>query len=109
VGLAVFGFAIVGAFGNLRFLVIYLVGGLIGEIFGYDPISERKIYQTVGEIMQRKTVVFVSHRLDICKHVNRVVVMHSGRVVDIGAHEQLINRCELYQSLQASMDRYAMV
>jgi ATP-binding cassette subfamily B protein len=64
-----------------------------------DPIAEQQIYRSVLGRMSGKTTIFISHRLNICPNVDKVVVMDNGLIVDVGTHEELMRRCSLYFNL----------
>ncbi|WP_062104327.1 ABC transporter ATP-binding protein [Bacillus niameyensis] len=55
-----------------------------------DPQAEVEIYKQFRDIAKDKTTIFISHRLGICKLVDRIIVLHDGGIVEQGSHEQLI-------------------
>lgn len=55
-----------------------------------DPQAEVEIYKQFKDISQDKTTIFISHRLGICKLVDRIIVLHDGGIAEQGTHEQLI-------------------
>ncbi|MFI4881282.1 MAG: ATP-binding cassette domain-containing protein, partial [Phycisphaerales bacterium JB064] len=64
-----------------------------------DAGSEARINEAMDEFSQGRTTVVVAHRLSTVRRADRIVVIEAGKVVDMGTHEQLLARCELYRDL----------
>ncbi|WP_225030240.1 peptidase domain-containing ABC transporter [Xinfangfangia pollutisoli] len=64
-----------------------------------DPESEQVVNRNLAAIAQGRTVVVVSHRLSSLVRADRIVVMDQGRVLDIGPHRALLDRCATYRQL----------
>jgi ABC-type multidrug transport system fused ATPase/permease subunit len=64
-----------------------------------DAESEQKIHDAVERFLEGRTALIIAHRISTILQANRIVVMDRGRVVDVGRHEELIGRCQLYQTL----------
>ena len=64
-----------------------------------DGNSERRIHQALEGFMQGRTSIMIAHRLATILSADRVVVMDAGRIVDIGTHQDLLERCRLYAHL----------
>jgi len=73
-----------------------------------DPHSEQLIQETLGKFIRNRTTIVVTHRMETLALVDRIMVMDSGVVVDIGTHEELLKRCEIYRRVrQSSMQEAA--
>jgi ABC-type multidrug transport system fused ATPase/permease subunit len=64
-----------------------------------DTESEQKIHDAVEKFLEDRTALIIAHRMSTIRQADRIVVMDRGRIVDTGRHEELIKRCELYQTL----------
>ncbi|SNS98328.1 ABC transporter transmembrane domain-containing protein [Pseudomonas segetis] len=64
-----------------------------------DAESEHLIQQALPRLMQGRTTLVIAHRLATVKSAERIAVIESGRLVAIGAHQQLINSSPLYARL----------
>ncbi len=64
-----------------------------------DTNTERLIQQAVRELMEGRTSIVIAHRLSTIKDVNRILVMHKGRIVEEGTHAELIAKQGVYYKL----------
>lgn len=64
-----------------------------------DPESEAIVLDNLGRIARGRTVVMISHRLTTLTGADAIMVMHQGRILDAGRHEELLQRCQPYLSL----------
>jgi len=55
-----------------------------------DPVSEYEVYSNFSAISGDKTTVYISHRLASCRFCDQIVVFDKGRIVQHGAHEELL-------------------
>jgi len=55
-----------------------------------DTQTEDKILNHLREIMQGRTTIFISHRVSTVRNADRIAVLHQGRIVELGAHDELI-------------------
>ncbi len=55
-----------------------------------DAESERAVQEALQRLMQRRTTLVIAHRLSTVQHADRIVVMESGRIQEIGAHAELL-------------------
>jgi ABC-type multidrug transport system fused ATPase/permease subunit len=64
-----------------------------------DADSEAKIHQAIEEVMRGRTTFIIAHRFSTVISADVIVVMNSGRIIDQGHHEQLMQTCPVYQRL----------
>lgn len=64
-----------------------------------DSESERYIQDALNVLMEGKTVLVIAHRLSTIMHMDRIIVLEGGEVVDQGTHAELIAREGVYQKL----------
>ena len=55
-----------------------------------DSESEHYIQQALEDIMQNRTTVVIAHRLSTIKNADKILVMHQGKVVEQGNHQELL-------------------
>lgn len=68
---------------------------------GVDKESESRIWDALRRLMKGKTTILVTHRLDMARTADVIFVMDSGRIVESGTHEELLERESLYRLLYA--------
>lgn len=64
-----------------------------------DADSEAKINAALSEFRQGRTTFVIAHRLSTVVDADLIVVMDQGRIADKGSHQELLERCEIYQTL----------
>jgi ATP-binding cassette, subfamily B, bacterial MsbA len=64
-----------------------------------DTESERHIQHALEALMQNRTTLVIAHRLSTIENADRIVVMDQGRIVECGAHAELIAREGVYAGL----------
>ncbi|MGN8646719.1 ABC transporter ATP-binding protein [Gracilibacillus sp. HCP3S3_G5_1] len=67
-----------------------------------DGLSQEKIFENFKTICQSKIGIFISHRLSNIKHADKIIVMNSGEIDDIGTHNELVVKKGLYFDLYQS-------
>lgn len=64
-----------------------------------DSESEHMVQKALDNLMLNRTSLIIAHRLSTILEADRIVVMECGQIVDMGRHEELLGRCELYTRL----------
>jgi ATP-binding cassette subfamily B protein len=55
-----------------------------------DPISEYEVFTKFDEIVGKRSAIYISHRLTSCRFCNDILVLHEGRLLERGNHNNLI-------------------
>ena len=64
-----------------------------------DSESEKFIQESLEDLMEGKTVIAIAHRLSTIAHLDRLVVMDQGRIIEHGTHDELLQKDSLYAKL----------
>ena len=64
-----------------------------------DPENEEKMNDAISEIIKDKTVIVIAHRLHTIAGADQICVLDNGCISDIGTHEELLKRSEVYKKL----------
>lgn len=71
-----------------------------------DPLMETKVLKMFLKIAREKTAIIVSHRIGICKEVDKVIVMKEGKIAEIGNHEELLAEKGEYYRLYTMQQKW---
>lgn len=64
-----------------------------------DPETEAMLQRSIRQVMEGRTSIVIAHRLNTIRNVDRILVLHQGRVVEEGSHEELLERRGTYYRL----------
>lgn len=64
-----------------------------------DTESERLVQDALEKLMKTRTIVAVAHRLSTIKHADEICVLHEGKIVERGTHDELIRKDGYYKKL----------
>lgn len=71
-----------------------------------DPLMETSILKMFLQIAQGKTAIIVSHRIGICKNVDKIIVMKDGEIAEIGKHQELLDKRGEYYRLYTMQQKW---
>ncbi|MBD3198251.1 MAG: ATP-binding cassette domain-containing protein [Candidatus Lokiarchaeota archaeon] len=71
-----------------------------------DPFTETRIQEAVEEIVEGRTAIIIAHRLWTVRHVDRIIVIDDGKIVEEGTHEKLMDKGGKYAELYNTYFRH---
>jgi ATP-binding cassette subfamily B protein len=73
-----------------------------------DPESEAIINANLQHIARNRTVIVISHRLSSLVPANAILVLDNGKALDMGGHQELLGRCDLYRRLWRQQNLHSL-
>lgn len=64
-----------------------------------DPRAEHELFATLRTALHGRSAMFISHRFTTVRGADRIYVLHEGKVVEQGTHDELINQAGRYAEL----------
>ena len=64
-----------------------------------DPENETELMEAIAELTHDKTVIMIAHRLRTVVDADQIIVLEDGKLVELGTHEELIEKKGLYEEL----------
>lgn len=72
-----------------------------------DPKAEYEIYRSFNELVEKKTAIYISHRMSSCRFCQEILVFDQGRIVQQGSHEELVKETGgLYHEMWSAQAKY---
>ncbi|GAB4450926.1 MAG: ABC transporter ATP-binding protein [Bacteroidia bacterium] len=69
-----------------------------------DTENEKIIQETIQKLKQHKTIIIIAHRLSTIMNADKIFVLHKGRIVEEGNHEELLKNKSYYYKLIESQN-----
>lgn len=67
-----------------------------------DTATEAKIRERMGKALPDMTKIIIGQRISSVRHADQIIILDDGQVSDIGTHEELLARSEIYQQIYES-------
>ena len=64
-----------------------------------DTSTEKKIQAAIARLVKGRTTFAIAHRLSTLRNANRLVVLDEGKIAEVGAHEELMERKGMFYNL----------
>jgi len=69
------------------------------SVSAVDTNTEEVILKNLNEIRENKTTILIAHRITTVKNMEKIILVDDGQVVDVGTHEELSSRNEIYKEM----------
>ena len=71
-----------------------------------DAESEAIVQANLMSIAKGRTLIIISHRLSSLVACDNILVLDQGKVADVGRHQDLLGRCDVYRHLWYKQNRH---
>jgi ATP-binding cassette subfamily B protein len=71
-----------------------------------DAESEAIVGANLKRMAKGRTVISISHRLSMLVDCDAILVLEKGKVYDLGTHEELLRRCDIYKHMWYTQNRH---
>ena len=71
-----------------------------------DPLTEAQIQEGLDVLLKKRTAILIAHRLSTIRHVDRIIVLQQGQIVEEGSHEALLQAGHYYAHLYNTYFRH---
>jgi ABC-type multidrug transport system fused ATPase/permease subunit len=68
-----------------------------------DALSEEAVFQALRRLRAGRTILVIAHRLSTIRDANRILVLHEGKLIAQGTHDELLESNELYRRMCARL------
>lgn len=69
------------------------------SVSAVDTKTERVIIGGLKETRKGRTTILIAHRISTIEHMDKIIFIDDGKLLDMGTHEELLSRCEEYANM----------
>jgi ABC-type multidrug transport system fused ATPase/permease subunit len=66
-----------------------------------DFATDAKLRKALRELKEKTTVFIISQRTSSLQYSDKILVMEDGKIADMGTHDELLERCEIYEEINS--------
>jgi len=70
-----------------------------------DFATDAKLRKSIRNNLSESTAFIVTQRTNSIRDANKIIVINNGNIIDIGTHEELLERCQIYQEIHYSQNK----
>lgn len=67
------------------------------SVSAVDVKTEKEILASLKTVRSGKTTILIAHRVTTIENMDKIIFIDDGRVIDVGTHDQLYERCKDYR------------
>ncbi len=71
-----------------------------------DALAETELYEKYHTLLQKKTVLFISHRLASTRLCDRIILLDDRRICEVGTHAKLMEAQGKYYEMFQAQSKY---
>ena len=72
-----------------------------------DTVSEKLVQQSLDTLMEGRTTIIIAHRLSTIRNADKIVVLNSGKIEQLGTHDELMAQPGTYRELYTTQQKAA--
>jgi subfamily B ATP-binding cassette protein MsbA len=65
-----------------------------------DAESEKYIHEAIFSLQGKLTLIIIAHRFSTIEHVDKIILLEQGKIVEIGTHKELIAKKGIFAKLR---------
>ena len=69
------------------------------SVSAVDVKTEKIILENLRKVREGKTTILIAHRISTIESMDKIIFIDDGRLVDVGSHEELYERCDEYRNM----------
>ena len=70
-----------------------------------DFATDAKLRKSIRTFLSNSTTFIVTQRTNSIRDANKIIVIDNGNIIDIGTHEELLERCQIYIEIHTSQNK----